>query len=218
MKIKLCNEGSMGSPGRQVLHCIGPQPPALWPPCSSPLSRSDWNASFAKYSLISRRWNPVCAWGPALPRSSSGATFQTFLMGGAHNHAGALKCWSRPIWKMKKRCGATCKSWRWTSLGRAGSGSTSITSHSCPPSPGLSKSYHLICRPDHWANAAMFSWGGVTYTITPQLVICILDIIAEKLLGLPKRNNVLIVLLYAFWKLKHETKNISEGVNNKVFF
>ena len=84
---------------------------------------------------------------------------------------------------------------------------------------GLSKSYHLICRPDHWANAAMFSWGGVTYTITPQLVICILDIIiAEKLLGLPKRNNVLIVLLYAFWKLKHEAKNIREGVNNKVFF
>ena len=105
MKIKLCTEGSMGSPGRRLLHCIGPQPPALWPPCSSPLSRSDWNASFAKYSLISRRWNPVCDRGPALPRSSSGATFQTFLMGGAHNHAGALKYWSRPIWKMEKGVG-----------------------------------------------------------------------------------------------------------------
>ena len=34
--------------------------------------------------------------------------------------------------KMKKRCGATCKSWRWTSLGKAGSGSTSITSHAHP--------------------------------------------------------------------------------------
>ena len=40
---------------------------------------------------------------------------------------------------------------------------------------GLSKSYHLISRPDHWANAAMFSWGGVTYTITPQLVIWFLQ-------------------------------------------
>ena len=44
-----------------------------------------------------------------------------------------------------------------------------------PPSPGVSKSYHLISRPDHWANAAMFSWGGVTYTAAPQLVICIFN-------------------------------------------
>jgi len=25
-------------------------------------------------------------------------------------------------------------------------------------------------KPDHWANAAMFSWEGVTYTVAPQLV------------------------------------------------
>ena len=32
---------------------------------------------------------------------------------------------------------------------------------------------HLNFRTDHWANAAWFSWGGVTYTVTPQLVIAL---------------------------------------------
>merc|ERR1712150_339278 len=62
-----------GSPGGQILHCIGPFPSALWPSRSSPFS---W------------RWNLVCDRSPALPRSSSETTFQTLLMGRALNHAG----------------------------------------------------------------------------------------------------------------------------------
>ena len=125
----------MGSPGRQILHCIGAWPAALWPSCTSPLS---WLQLFTinyQLKMLSAKIPfvvQVMEFCSCSESSFAEISFRNHISNISHGLS-SQSCWCPQIlfnmifMKHLERFGATCKSWWWTLLGKAGSGSTSTT-------------------------------------------------------------------------------------------
>ena len=167
----------MGSPGRQILHCFGSWPSAHWPSCSSPFPWSESNVS---------TWpkNTFCSPGDGILFVLGAQLCRDLLPEPHFKHFSWMEL---SVMLVSPFCQQNIRVLRNMKVGfqnclkglgqpaRVGRGP-----HRARLDLGLQvhvASFHLedhitfkISRPDHWANAAMFSWKGVTYTIAPQLV------------------------------------------------
>ena len=132
----MCNQGSMGSSGRQFLLYIGPWPSAHWLARSPSFPWLVFGQIFPKVFFYFQVMGSCLWWAPSfvgifcrnpILSVSPGWSWQScwsFVF--CHLSFGYKSPRLPQMHSQNERCGETCRNWLWTSLGRAGSGSTSI--------------------------------------------------------------------------------------------